>query len=88
MSDSERARPRPEELARWSPEEAAQRLATLRERLRRAHLSAAEAHEKAAEAHDEAAAGGIGDVDAHRRAAAQHRAARDADYLAAWHPTE
>jgi hypothetical protein len=46
-------------------------------------LAAAAAHEGAAQAHDEAAALGIGDIDAHRSAAARHRAARDADIRAA-----
>jgi len=69
--------------AQWRAEEAHIRAC-------RGHLSAAEqhrrtaqAHERAAQAHDESAAQGIGDVEAHRRAAATHRAARDDDYRAA-----
>jgi hypothetical protein len=59
-------------------------------RASRAHLAAAEqhrrtaqAHERAARAHDESAARGIGDVEAHRCAAATHRANRDDEYRAA-----
>ncbi|ETB53173.1 hypothetical protein O976_07040, partial [Mycobacterium avium subsp. paratuberculosis 10-8425] len=42
-----------------------------------------DAHERAAQLHDRAAGGGFGDVEAHHRSAERHRAARDADYLAA-----
>ena len=96
MADGD-ARRRAEELARRVPlqpstEEsvklAKQRLAEALERARKAHLSCAEVHDQAAKVHDEAAAHNVGDVEAHIRAAARHRAARDKAYRAAEHERE
>jgi hypothetical protein len=90
VTNGEKARKRAEELHHRllgadrhrpsTPEDvgrASQRAAEARERARDAHLAAANAHELAARVHDEAADAGIGDVDAHRRAAVAKRAERD-----------
>ncbi|WP_142274407.1 hypothetical protein [Mycobacterium scrofulaceum] len=83
MSDDAARRSRVSGLARWSADEAAKRLAVVRERLHASRLAAGDAHGRAAELHDRAAEGGFGNIDAHRRSAERHRLARDADYLAA-----
>lgn len=92
VANGEEARRRAEELATGEATEAStaeslavaqRRLEQAQERTRSAHRRAGDAHEKAAAVHDRAAADNVGDVEAHEKAAVEHRVARDADYRAA-----
>lgn len=90
LSEGNQARERAEELQRRIAEGrrtsreadvslASKRLIEAQRRTRQALLNSAAAHDLATESHEQAADAGAGDVEAHKQAATDHRAAAEAD---------